>query len=232
MSSTQRATSFIMAWFVGSLAWSCVNAQEVSLSKASNTCFGTWKGLPRWTEPPIPGCVVSWSVVGMAQGVTLFEGRYSRPSPEGTDARIVTEVLFKATEQPGQVVPLHAVEEDETYNFLRPYSLYIVANRSLLELNICLNGTGGCGQEFIEFHNGAIRPVIGEIRGQIEALLPPGLTQNKNPHVSLSQLRGQGGAWAKNDPNCCPSYDVAFNVRLVGNRLRVKDIVVTRAPER
>ena len=55
MSSAPRAISFIMAWIVGSLAWSCVNAQEVSLSKASNTCFGTRKGLPQWTEPPIPG---------------------------------------------------------------------------------------------------------------------------------------------------------------------------------
>jgi len=201
------------------------------MSISSSTCFALKDPLPRWLDAPIANCVASWSTVGLAQGTALYQGRYSRPSPEGPDARVVTEVLFRAAEQQSQVVPLHAVEEDETYNLLQPFTLHSVATRSILELTTCLNGTGGCGQDFFEFKDGTLRPVVSEIREQVEALLPSGLSQNKSPAVNLDQLRGKGGAWSKDDPNCCPSYDVVFDVLLVGDRLRVKNVIVTRAPE-
>lgn len=219
----------LAAWVFGCAAWSGVHAGEaaVPLPVASTRCFSTGAPAPRWDGPAVANCTTSWTLIGQAQGATLYQGRYSRPSPESPDARLVTEVLFRGAGRSPYVMPVHAVEEDEADSFLKSYAVHAVAGRSVIELTSCLNGTGGCSQDFLEFVGGKVMPLAADIEGQVKAVLPAGFTQLKSPVVDLDTLRGEGGAWAKDDPDCCPSYKVVFDVELSGQALRIRGAKVS-----
>lgn len=219
----------LAAWFFGCAAWSGVHAKEaaVPLSLASTQCFSAGAPAPRWDGPAVPNCTTSWTTIGQAQGATLYQGRYSRPSPGSADAKLVTEVLFRGTGRSPYVIPVHAVEEDEADSFLKSYTVHGMAGRSVIELTSCVNGTGGCTQHFFEFVGGNVLPLAADIEGQVKAVLPAGFTQLKSPVVDLDTLSGEAGAWAKDDPDCCPSYKVVFGVELRGEELHIRGAEVS-----
>jgi hypothetical protein len=102
----------------------------------------------------------------------------------------------------------------------------------LMELTVCLNGTGGCAREYLRLAAGRWREVIQAYVTDLHARLPADHTLHKGRQLDLATLRGVWPVAAPGDPNCCPSFEIAFRVRLDGDTLRLVEAgPMRRAPE-
>lgn len=77
---------------------------------------------------------------------------------------------------------------------------------ALLGVTFCLNGTGGCWQEFLSRRNGRWREVEEAWRAQLPDLRDGRM--GKGAGVALETLTGSYGFYAPDDPNCCPSREL------------------------
>jgi hypothetical protein len=200
----------------------------VPTSKAQS-CIGQSDPVPNWTGKAHPNCSVDWSKLGSMRGRTLYRARYQWPSDEllpdfpDTQYRVVVEVLFEGTGNAKEVTPLLAVQRDETYSFLRPLTIHYVGDLRIVEIRECLNGTGGCGQEFLVWRSGKVLEIPNSIRKQVEQRLPTGYHTAKSPEIDIDTLTGRGGVWLDSDPNCCPSASVTFTFSVSDRELMIRD---------
>jgi hypothetical protein len=93
----------------------------------------------------------------------------------------------------------------------------------LLELRVCLNGTGGCGYQYYRLAQGGWRPVIQAFLDDLSSRLPSGHSLHKGRTLDLATLNGVWPVAASGDANCCPSFRIAFRLRLDGDTLRLVD---------
>ena len=202
----------------------------VSRAIAFNRCIDK-SAPPSWKHLPHKSCTVEWSKLGSRGKAVLYRARYRWPSDEGIvypspdppHYFAVTEVLFEGVEKGAVVTPLFALQEDETYNYLRPLTFHKVGGRRLIEVLICLNGTGGCGQDFLSWRSGKLRALKNETRAQIDGWLAPGYSTSKAPQIDIDLLSGRAGGWLETDPNCCPSRNVEFSLALLPDEIKVTD---------
>jgi hypothetical protein len=88
----------------------------------------------------------------------------------------------------------------------------------LLSVMSCVNGTGGCGQEFLHRHgDGRWVPVSQTWLQQ----LPTGFRGRLQHGVQIDPktLRGEAGFYRDGDANCCPSELLEFDVMMRGDAL-------------
>jgi hypothetical protein len=155
-------------------------------------------------------------------------------SPEGTsqgkDAReTVTEeeaVLFEVV-KPGSVRPVwHARIESDGYGVWRSVTPEIGATTEgtvLLSVMMCVNGTGGCNQEFLHRHADgrwfAVRQTWFD-------QLPSGYFGRIRHGVRIDPrtLRAVAGFYGDEDPNCCPSQT------LIADLTVQRDALVLQSP--
>jgi len=103
----------------------------------------------------------------------------------------------------------------------------------LMELTVCLNGTGGCAQDYLRLAAGRWRTVIQAYVTALHARLPAEHSLHKGRQLDLATLRGVWPVAAPGDPNCCPSFEIAFQVRLDGDTMRLVEAgPLRRVPER
>jgi hypothetical protein len=85
--------------------------------------------------------------------------------------------------------------------------------KALLSVMSCVNGTGGCGQEFIQRHaDGRWYPVHQDWLDQL-----PGGFQGRIRHgvrIDPRTLQGEAGFYGDRDPNCCPSQRLLVQLKL------------------
>ena len=96
---------------------------------------------------------------------------------------------------------------------------------TLLSIMSCVNGTGGCGQDFLHRHaDGRWSAVTQDWLKQ----LPPGFAERirHGVHIEPQILRGEAGFYGDTDPNCCPSQVLEVDLLLRG------DALVLRRPAR
>ncbi|HXV26191.1 MAG TPA: hypothetical protein VED46_18290 [Alphaproteobacteria bacterium] len=180
--------------------------------------------------------VVEYKALGSVQGAAWSTARYewtlvftAEDTARGAGARdIVTEeevVLFEAP-TPGRVHPVwHKRFETGDHAFWRSVMPEIAPadqGTVLLSLMTCLNGTGGCGQEFLQR-----RPEQGWLPVAQDWLdqLPPGFSTRIRHGVRIDPrtLRGEAGFYGDHDPNCCPSQRLLLRLALRGNALNLVD---------
>jgi hypothetical protein len=103
----------------------------------------------------------------------------------------------------------------------------------LLELTTCLNGTGGCGQGYFRLEAGRWHVVAQAYVNDLRARLSADHSLHKGRRLDLRTLSGVWPVAAAGDPNCCPSFEIAFRVRLDGDTLRLVEAGPVRpVPER
>lgn len=203
----------------------------VSKSVAFKRCIDLTEP-PSWKHTPHHSCTVEWSVLGSSGKAVLYRARYQWPSDEGAAAPygvrsqyfVVTEVLFRGADKGTVVTPLFALQEDETYNFLHPLALHKAGGRKLIEIVICLNGTGGCGQDFLSLRSGKLHALKNKIREQIDRWLPVGFSTENAPQIDIDSLTGTAGGWRSTDPHASPFRIVAFSLTLLPEEIKVKDL--------
>lgn len=93
-----------------------------------------------------------------------------------------------------------------------------VAGPTLVSVMYCLNGTGGCGQEFLGLNPDR---TLTEIRQDWLDQLPRGFLGRirHGSRINPASLRGEAGFYGDRDPNCCPSEMLSVELALRGNAL-------------
>jgi hypothetical protein len=140
-------------------------------------------------------------------------------------------VLFK-TSGPGLTPVWHQRFETGNYAIWRSVTPELAPARggTLLSVMQCVNGTGGCGQEFLLRHpDGRWFPVRQTWLDQ----LPRGF-QGRIRHgvrIDPKTLRGEAGFYGDRDPNCCPSQDLIVHLTVRGDSLVLLRQAVRPTPE-
>jgi hypothetical protein len=145
-------------------------------------------------------------------------------SSRGTGARdTVTQeevVLFRIA-RPGSLIPVwHERFETGNYAVLRSVTPELAPARggTLLSVMECVNGTGGCGQDFLLRHpDGRWSPVTQAWLDQ----LPRGYKGRIRHGVRIDPktLRGDAGFYGDRDANCCPSQNLIVHLTVRGDSL-------------
>ena len=183
--------------------------------------------------------VVRYHDLGHVLGTKWFIADYhwtltfgTQDPVQGSDGvNIVAEeetVLFEASSSQ-QVRPVwHARFESDAYAVWRSVTAEIVPTDQgtiLLGVMWCFNGTGGCGQEFLNRHRDrGWFPVRQDWLNQ----LPSGFDGRiwKGMRIDPATLQGEGGFYRHTDPNCCPSQRLLVHLSLQGDSLVLIDQAV------
>jgi hypothetical protein len=141
-------------------------------------------------------------------------------------------VLFEAADGQPRAV-WHARFETGDYAVWRSITPEVarVDDGTLLSVMSCVNGTGGCSQEFLHRHNdGRWFPVRQAWLDQ----LPPGFKGRIKHGVRIdpNTLRGDAGFYGDDDPNCCPSQELIVRLALHNDALvLIGQPLVQQAPK-
>jgi hypothetical protein len=98
---------------------------------------------------------------------------------------------------------------------------------TLLSVTSCVNGTGGCSQEFLRRHpDGRWYPVwqvwLDHLPGADDAI-------RHGFRIEPGTLRGSAGWYRGGDPNCCPSQELLLRLGLQGDSLVLRGRAVRAA---
>jgi hypothetical protein len=99
---------------------------------------------------------------------------------------------------------------------------------ALVAVVSCVNGTGGCQQQFLLRQGGAWRTARQVWMEQ----LPDSIRGFwKGTYLNPMTLQGQAPLYSPDDANCCPSRTLYFRVRLEGDALVLRDHRAVAAAE-
>lgn len=138
-------------------------------------------------------------------------------------------VLMRARTDSDSVVPVWHFRTERTYEFLSDIAAASRPEGLLIELLICLNGTGGCLREYLLDTGAGLRHVNKPFASSLQARLPEGQRLHKGMTLDLVTLRGTWPVNAGTDPNCCPSLMFDYEVRLEGVDMVLVDAVLKPA---
>ncbi|HEV8415730.1 MAG TPA: hypothetical protein VGQ49_19220 [Bryobacteraceae bacterium] len=153
---------------------------------------------------------------------SLFTAEDQTRGPDARDT--VTEeeaVLFEAP-APEQVRAVwHERIETGDYGVWRSITPEVAPTRqgtTLLSVMTCLNGTGGCSQEFLQRHAdgrwyGVQQDWLDQLPGGFIGRIRHGV------RIDPQSLRGEAGYYGDRDPNCCPSQRLVVELQLRGDSL-------------
>jgi hypothetical protein len=156
----------------------------------------------------------------------------------GTDAHdTVPEevvVLFRSGQSAAQRVAVWQMKyEVGLYGALRSITPQVAdapgaPEAVLLRVEECVNGTGGCGQDFLHFRRGAWAVVEEIWWGQLPADIRSRILHGVQ--IDARTLHAEGGLYRPDDPNCCPSDLLTAQLRLVGDSLVLQSHQVQQQP--
>jgi hypothetical protein len=207
------------------------HATVVPLAQA-RLCISEDRTVPSWSGRRNDRCVVRFEILARTWDAELLAGWYCwpgaetpprwRPSPvcsaDPGRYSVTTVVLFERRRGSEMARVLYArqlAEEDELFESVR---MHQVQKERIVDLSICLNGTGGCGQELLAWREHSLHPRALNLRAQFDRALPPGFTTYRSPWLDLKTMRVRGGGWKRGvDANCCPSMQMGCNVTLRGD---------------
>lgn len=155
--------------------------------------------------------------------------------PSARDVIVEEEVVLLDSTRPGEVRPVwHERFESDDHGVWRSITPEIAAAGSsgtLFSVMRCVNGTGGCGQDFL------IRQPEGRwvaVRQDWMKQLPAGYAGRIRHGTRIDPLTlvGESGFYGDADPNCCPGQILTVNLALRGNSLILVGHRVASMPRR
>jgi hypothetical protein len=171
--------------------------------------------------------------VAQYRWTSLFTAEDAARDPAGRDTVVEDEAVVLAAAPSQQVRPVwHARFEAGPFGVWRSITPELAAasgSARLLSIMSCVNGTGGCGQEFIQRHaDGHWAPVrqvwLDQLPAGYAARLQHGI------RIDPRTLRADGGFYGPGDPNCCPSEILRAQLTLAGDSLRLLQHAVVPTP--
>ena len=149
------------------------------------------------------------------------------------DTLMEEEVVLFRSASPGSLVPVwHQRFETGGYAIWRSVTPELAPARggTLLSVMQCVNGTGGCSQEFLLRHpDGRWVPISQAWLDQ----LPRGFKGRilHGVRIDPRTLRGEAGFYGGRDPNCCPSQNLIVYLTVRGDSLVLLRHSVRPAPK-
>ena len=165
----------------------------------------------------------AWAVAHY-RWISTFTAEDKTRGPTAVDNVTENEAVLFETSLPGQVPPVwHQRYETGAYAVLAsvtPEIAVTARNSILLSVMSCVNGTGGCSQEFLARRmDGSWFPVWQDWLDQLPAGFMPRIRHGVR--IDPITLRGEAGFYSDGDPNCCPSETVAVDLELRGDSIRL-----------
>ena len=159
-----------------------------------------------------------WAVVRYRDTVVTLP---RNPPGESPDTIIYDDVILagRRAADAGGVIRWHG-RRDRSTEFLDA-AIRSTAHGTFLEIVLCLNGTGGCAMEYLHHRAGRWRPITQPFITQLQNRLPPSYSLHKGQRVDLASLSGTWPVTQPGDGNCCPSYEISFQLRLRGDSLEL-----------
>jgi hypothetical protein len=167
-----------------------------------------------------PGSRSEWSSAEY-RWVSLFTAEDTTRGSSAPDTVAEDEVVLFAAAETGRVRPVWH-ERFETGSHALWWSVTPEVAKFgadiLLSIQHCVNGTGGCSQDFLR------RSPSGQwtsVRQVWVDQLPRAIAGriNHGVNIDVHDLRGEGGLYGRRDPNCCPSELLRVQLRLRGDSL-------------
>jgi hypothetical protein len=166
---------------------------------------------------------------------SLFTAEDATGGPTARDTITEDEVVVLAAPQPGRVRPVwHArfeTGDDAIWRSVTPELATTSVPSTLLSVMSCVNGTGGCSQEFLQrYPDGHWAPVWQAWLDQ----LPTGFAGRilHGVRIDPRTLRGEAGFYGARDANCCPSEELRLQLGLQGDSLVLRQHTVVPEPGR
>ena len=167
-----------------------------------------------WSGHANAQCKVKIETLATIKKTSLVAGWYRWPIADMPKYSVVALVVFQRS---NVITPLITRVESEDISRFANVRMATISGDRVLEILSCLNGTGGCWQEFFAWRSGALSPVATNYRDAFNKKLPAGLTTYKSPNLDLMTMTIKGGGWRDGkDPNCCPSIIMTCKVALAG----------------
>jgi hypothetical protein len=169
-------------------------------------------------------------LAGPALGWTVARYRWTSAKPAGdlsphsSQSGLVTgeEVVLFDAPTPGKMQPIwhdrFATGEGAVWRSVTLEGAPAGGGSTLLSVMYCVNGTGGCGQEFLRRNPDR---TWTSIRQAWFGQLPPGFRGRirHGSRIDPHSLRGEAGFYGDSDPNCCPSQMLSVELALRGESL-------------
>jgi hypothetical protein len=173
-------------------------------------------------DQPIDGQLPTGWITSRYRWTSVFTAEDKGRGPDAQDKVTEEEVVLFEASAPDQVRAVwHARFDTGPYAIwasVTPEVAQTSDGKTLLSVMSCLNGTGGCGQEFIQRRaDGHWYPVRQDWLDQ----LPKGFLGRIRHGVRIDPrtLHGEAGFYGDRDPNCCPSQRLVAQLKLRGDSL-------------
>lgn len=197
-------------------------ASALTVEQMKNRCPNEGVALESFAQSPAGSCLVTWASLIDSEGVSLYRARYEKPSdlmPE--KYRLVTEVLCETAKGSHSVRLVWLSQADQGESFIESVQSYRVGKYWLVEIAGCLNGTGGCWQDFILWSPRDHASAVPSVRPLFDRNLPKGYTTYKAPNVSLAGMTIHGYGWTPKDANGSPTMEMECAVSFNGQRFQL-----------
>jgi hypothetical protein len=164
--------------------------------------------------------------------VSLFTAEDTTRGPAARDTVTEDEMVLLAAAEPGRVRPLWHERFDTGSHALWWSVTPEIAKfgaEILLSIQHCVNGTGGCSQDFLRRSPRgqwtSVRQVwVHQLTRAITGRIDHGM------RIDVRDLRGEGGLYGPHDPNCCPSELLRVQLGLRGDSLVLRSQTVVASP--
>lgn len=164
--------------------------------------------------------------------VSSFTAEDTTRGSSARDTIAENEVVLFAAAETGRVRPVwHERFETGRHALWRSVAPEIAkfGGDILLSIQHCVNGTGGCSQDFSR------RSPSGQwtqVRQVWVDQLPRAIAGriNHGVRIDLQDMRGEGGLYGPRDPNCCPSELLRVQLKLRGDSLILRSQTVVPSP--
>jgi hypothetical protein len=164
---------------------------------------------------------------------SAFTAEDSTRGPTARDTVTEDEAVVLAAPRAGQVQPVwHArfeIGDNAIWRSVTPELASATGHSTLLSVMSCVNGTGGCSQEFLrQYPDGRWAPVWQVWLDQ----LPKGFAGRilHGVRIDPRTLRGEAGFYGARDPNCCPAEELRLQLGLEGDSLVLRHQEVVPTP--
>ena len=153
--------------------------------------------------------------------VSLFTAEDSAGGPTARDTVTESEVVLFAAANGDFVQPVwHARIETGDRGVWRSVTpeLALRGSNVLLSVQHCVNGTGGCSQEFLRRSAAGRWSAVWQLSMD---QLPRGVEGRilHGVRIDVRTLEGEAGFYGSRDPNCCPSERLRLALALRGDSL-------------
>ena len=170
-----------------------------------------------------------WSVARY-RWTSVFTAEDKTRGPAARDNATEEELVLFDARDPAKLRPVwhnrFDAGEHGVWRSITPEIVRTGERTFLVGVRYCVNGTGGCSQEFLQFDAAGHGT---EVKQAWMDQLPAGY-RGRIRHgfdINLRTMKGEAGFYGDADANCCPSEVLKFEVAVRGDSL----VLVSQRPE-